>query len=234
MINIIICDDIERDRKKISNSISEYFKTRKIEFKMHLFDDYNNRFLKIIDDRMPSKIYVLDIETPSASGIDIARKIRNKDIDSILIFLTGHDELGNTILKNNLMFLSFINKFDDVDNRVKDALNLSLNVLNKRRTIMIKEKDTLFSIEIDDILYITTDSYERKTVIKTDYSEIKVGKSLTDVREMLDDRFIQTHRCCYINNDRKVKVDISNRIITFDCGEKIDLLSDTYKKEVVC
>lgn len=232
MINIIICDDNERDRNKISKSISEYLKTRKFEFKLHLFDDYNNRFLKIIDDKMPSKIYVLDIETPSASGIDIARRIRTKDVDSILIFLTGHEELGNIILKNNLMFLSFINKFDNVDNRVKDALNLSLDLLKKRRTILIKDRDATYTIDIKDILYITTDSYERKTVIKTDYSEIKVSKTLNEVYNMLDERFIQTHRCCYINNDRKVKVDISNRNITFDCGETIDLLSDTYKKGV--
>ena len=33
---------------------------------------------------------------------------------------------------------------------------------------------------------------------------------------MLDDRFIQTHRSCYINQDRKVSVDKAKRIITFD------------------
>ena len=49
---------------------------------------------------------------------------------------------------------------------------------------------------------------------------------------MLDDRFIQTHRSCFINNDRKVKVDKTDKIITFDNGDTIDLLSDKYKKDV--
>jgi len=49
---------------------------------------------------------------------------------------------------------------------------------------------------------------------------------------MLDERFIQTHRACYINNDRKIKIDKGNRIITFDNGETIDLLSDKYRKGV--
>ena len=53
------------------------------------------------------RIYLLDIETPSASGIDIARKIRKHDIESMIIFITGHEELGDVVLKNNTMFLSF-------------------------------------------------------------------------------------------------------------------------------
>ena len=50
---------------------------------------------------------------------------------------------------------------------------------------------------------------------------------------MLDSRFIQTHRACYINSDRKVKIDKTKKLISFDNGETIDLLSDTYKKELV-
>ena len=49
---------------------------------------------------------------------------------------------------------------------------------------------------------------------------------------MLDDRFVQTHRACYINNDRKFKVDFTNKTITFDNGEIIDLISDKYRKEL--
>ena len=45
--------------------------------------------IEVIENKMPFKIYLLDIETPSASGIDIARKIRSKDVDSVIIFLTG-------------------------------------------------------------------------------------------------------------------------------------------------
>lgn len=79
---------------------------------------------------------------------------------------------------------------------------------------------------------MTKDSYERKTIIKTDYAEFRVSKTLTELIAMLDDRFIQTHRSCYVNSDRKVSIDRTNKIILFDNGETIDLLSDKYKKEV--
>ena len=205
---------------------------KKLEYKSYLFDDYNNKFNNILNTKLPFKIYLLDIETPSASGIDIARKIRMNDVDSVIIFLTGHEELGNIILKNDLMFLSFINKFDDFENRLNNSLNKALELLKNRKVIRINDRNTLYTIILDDILYITKDSYERRTIIKTDYAEIKINMTMQEVIDMLDDRFIQTHRACYINDERKVKVDKTEKIITFDNGETIDLLSDKYKKEV--
>lgn len=232
MINIIICDDNKKDRNKVVEIVDNYMERKKIEYQKHIFEDYNNKFNSIINFKLPSKIYLLDIETPSASGIDMARIIRKNDVDSVIIFLTGHDELGNIVLKNDLMFLSFINKFDDFKKRLNSSLTKALDLLKTRKIIRINDRNITYTIDVKDILYITTDSYERRTVIKTDYDEIKVNKSLTEIIDMLDDRFIQTHRACFINNERKVKIDKSKKIITFDTGEQIDLLSDKYKKDV--
>ena len=131
------------------------------------------------------------------------------------------------------MFLSFINKFDNFEKRLLNSLNKALNILKTKRVIKINDRNIIYTINLDDILYITKDSYERKTIIKTDYNEIKINLSLNELIKMLDGRFIQTHRACYINNDRRIKVDKNNKIITFDNGEEIDLLSNKYKKEVM-
>lgn len=232
MINVIICDDNPNDKKKVTTIVNDFMCKNKLEHKVHDFDDYNKKFYNIIETKMPNKIYLLDIETPSASGIDIARLIRKIDVDSVIIFLTGHEELGNIVLKNDLMFLSFINKFDNLEKRLNSSLKKALNLLKHKRVIKINDRNIVYTIDIDDILYITKESFERKTIIKTDYDEFKVSKSLSEIRNMLDDRFIQTHRACYINNDRKVIIDKTNRIIKFDNKETIDLLSDKYKKEL--
>ena len=232
MINVIVCDDNEKDRNNVSKIVKDYMIKNKVEFDMHLYNDYNKNFYKIVDRKIPFKIYLLDIETPSKSGIDVAREIRRKDVDSVIIFLTAHEELGNIVLKDDLMFLSFINKFDDFENRLNNSLKKSLELLKHKNVIRFSDRNILYTININDILYITKESFERKTIIKTDYAEFKVSKSLADIIEMLDDRFIRTHRACYINSDRKVTVDKSKRLIMFDNGETIDLLSDKYKKEV--
>ncbi len=232
MINVIICDDNNKDRINVIRIVKKFMEKYNKEYSIHSYDDYNSEFYKIIETKLPSKIYLLDIETPTKSGIDVAREIRRKDINSVIIFLTAHDELGNIVLKNDLMFLSFINKFDDCENRLNNSLMKALNILNKKNTIRFFDRNVLYTININDILYITKDSFERKTIIKTDYAEFKVNKSLSDIVKMLDNRFIQTHRACYINSDRKVSINKTSKIITFDNNETIDLLSDKYKKEV--
>ena len=232
MINVIICDDNEKDRKNIIKLTKEFMIKNKKDYDIHLFDDYNKNFYKIVESKIPFKIYLLDIETPSKSGIDVARDIRKKDVDSVIIFLTAHEELGNIVLKNDLMFLSFINKFDDFENRLNNSLKKGLDLLKHKSVIRILDRSTLYTININDILYITKESFERKTIIKTDYTEFKVNNSLAEIISMLDDRFIQTHRACYINTDRSVKIDKIKRLITFDNRETIDLLSDKYRKEV--
>ena len=118
MVNVIICDDNEIDRIKIEKVTSMFMQKNKIEYDLYSFADYNKKFYSIVERNIPFKIYLLDIETPSKSGVDVARDIRRKDVDSVIIFLTAHEELGNTILKKDLMFLSFINKFDDLENRL--------------------------------------------------------------------------------------------------------------------
>ncbi len=233
MVNVIICDDNNKDRKNILEVVNNFMDKNKIEYKTHVYNDYDKKFHEIIDSKMPFKIYLLDIETPSGSGIDIARRIRTKDVDSVIIFLTVHEELGNIILKNDLMFLSFINKFDNYKLRLNNSLKKALGLLKHKRVIKFTDRNITYTINIDDILYLTKESYERKTIIKTDYAEFKVNNTLTELINMLDDRFVQTHRSCYINDDRKVSIDKTRRIIYFDNGESTDLLSDRYRK-VVC
>lgn len=229
MVNIIMCDDNDKDRNNVIKIVDDFMSKNSIEYHTYVYKDYDKKFMEIIERKIPFKIYLLDIETPSKSGIDVAREIRRKDTDSVIIFFTAHEELGNIVLKNDLMFLSFINKFDNLNDRLSQSLKKALSILKQKQVIKFSDRNTIYTINIDDILYLTKESFERKTIIKTDYAEFKVNNSLSEIINMLDNRFIQTHRSCFINNDRKVKIDKTNKMIYFDNGEYTDLVSDKYK-----
>lgn len=233
MFNVIICEDNDKDLDNVISIVDTFMQKNDYKYDKHIFKDFNKSFDKIINSRIPFKIYLLDIETPSRSGIDVAREIRKKDVDSVIIFLTGHEELGNIVLKNELMFLSFINKFDNLEKRLFNALDKSVDLLHQKRIVKFEDRNSIYTFNIDDILFITKDSFERKTVIVTDYNEFSVSKSLNYISSLLDERFIQTHRSCYVNTKRVSKIDKLNRIIIFDNGKDIDLLSDKYKKGLV-
>ncbi len=233
MINFIICDDIPKDRKMIEKIISKYMMKNKLEYKTHIFDDYDDQFIEIVNKKLPFKIYILDIETPTRSGIDIARIIRHKDVESVLIFLTGHQELSEVVMKNDFIFLSFINKFDDCENRLTKAIDKSLKMFKVKKTIRFKDNGILYAIPLEDILYITRDSIDRKCIIVTDYNEFKVGKNLNEIENMLNDNFIKTHRACFMNKKRVVSFNKAKRMVRFDNGTKCDLISTRFNKELI-
>ena len=232
MINFIICDDDKRVVENIKNIIVSYMMKNNLEYKTHLFYDFDDKFMKIIKSKLSFKIYILDIETPSRSGIDVARKIRENDIDSVIIFITGHEELGLTLLKNEILFLSFINKFDDYENRLVNSIKKGMKMLNCKSILRFEERGNVYTISMDDILYITRDSVERKCIIKTNYGEIKTYKPLSSIFRLLDGRFVQTHRACIVNKDHVAKINKIKKEILFDDGSIINLLSKNYKWKV--
>lgn len=232
MINIIICDDVKEDLNETVRVVDKFLNKNKIDYNMHIFNDYNEDFKKFTTQKLNSKIYILDIETPSGSGIDIARLIRKTDMRSVIIFLTGHEELGNLVLKNDLMSLGFINKFDNRETRLINCLEKSLKLLDNNSIMKFTDRNNTYTIDLNDILYFTKESFERKTIIVTDYTEFKVNNTLAELIDLADKRFVQTHRACFVNKERVAKIDKQNRIITFDNGETTNLLSDKYKKEL--
>lgn len=233
MINFIICEDNQSDRNTTRQVITKYMMKNEIDYKIHVYDDYDSSFINIINKTLPFKIYILDIETPSGSGIDMARIIRNKDVDSVIIFLTGHDDLSKVVAKKDFLFLTFINKFDDAESRLASALDKALQVVKAKKTIRFKDGGVIYNINLDDILYVTKDSVERKCIVKTDYSEFKVGKSLTEIIKMLNDNFVQTHRACVVNTKRVASYNKPKRVITFDNGETVDIVSTRFEGELI-
>lgn len=233
MINFIICDDVKQYREMVEHIVASYMMKNKLEYKTHVFEDYNSDFIKIVESKLPFKVYILDIETPTKSGIDIARIIRNKDVDSVLIFLTGHQELGHIVMKNDFLFLSYINKFDDCENRLIKSLDKALQMFKIRSVIRFKDNGVVYTIPQDDILYITRDSVERKCVIITDYNEFKIGKNLAELEELLNDNFIKTHRACLMNTKRIMSFSKTQKEVVFDNGMTSDLISTRFDKELI-
>ena len=114
---------------------------------------------------------------------------------------------------------------------IKSALKKAIKMAGVKQAVRFYDQGILYTIPLADILYITRDSIERKCIIKTDYSIFKVNKTLAELKNSLNNSFVQSHRACFINVDRVISVDSRNRIVSFDNGETSDLLSTNYRKD---
>lgn len=231
MIEFVICDDDKKFLQKVEIIVNKIMLKKDFEYKIYKFYDYDQKFLDCMAKKEGPRIYILDIEAPSRSGINIGKIIRKQDIESQIIFLTGHEELGNLLLRKDVSFFAFINKFEGFEVRLKKNIEASLISLNKKKFLEIKDKKVCYRFSLQNILYITRDSVERKTIIYTDNNVHSLNKSLIEVVSKLDDRFIQTHRSCYVNKDRAVEINYRKKQVIFDTGAVIDMVSSNYRSE---
>lgn len=202
------------------------------EYHFYPYYQYDGKFEKEILVKKGNKIYILDIHVNQESGIDIARKIRKKEPESIIIFLSNYNNLAQLVITEEIMPLTFISKYDNYKEKLMSAIKTALNILGKRKHLKISGKGIDYSIPLKDILYITYDSVERKSIIITDYNSFKVGKPLADIFELLSEEFKYSHRACIVNAARIAKLDRTEKNIIFDTGKETDLLSNNYKKEL--
>lgn len=232
MIDVLICDDNDRILQNLCDISYSVLKNKNFNYQLLSFHDYDNKFLKLLDMKDSTRIYILDIETPSASGIDIIRKIRDKDNQSVIIVITAHEEYSYEIITAEFNILVFISKKDlEFDEKLKSAIEKAIVIAQERiQVYSFKSDDCTYNIPLRDVLYISTIKNERAVQLITTYSTFKVKETLTNVVAKLNKNFIQTFISCYVNLNKIVKVDYKNNLIYFANNIEIPFLSRTYKK----
>lgn len=231
MISFAVCDDEKEFRKKIIKTIDKMFMKSSVDYNINQFARYDKNFQDFIGQPITSKIYILDIElNDSVSGIDIARKIRKQDWNSIIIMVTSHSDLGYDALKAQIMLLAFISKYDECEKNLADALKKAITMVSNKKILTFEANGIFHRIYLDDILYVTKDTIDRTCIIQTTYSQFSANMTMNKMMEELDERFFLAHRSCLVNTEKIKMVDWKQNVIYFEHEEHIDLLSRDKKK----
>ena len=232
MIDFVVCDDNDYVREINQKIIIKATMQYDFNYKVLLFEGYCKDLKKKIEDTSKIKIYLLDIEMPGKSGIEIAKEIRKTDWNSIIIILTTHEELELKVLREKLLILDFVSKFSDYESKIIEAIDLVLNKVNSEKMITFKVENDHYQIKLNSIIYVYKDSQKEKTVIVTDNKTYELRESLQSLSLRLDSFFCKTHRVCYVNINKISHVDFKNKIIYFTNNTSTDYLSRKYKKDL--
>lgn len=90
MINIGICDDDLIFASKIETMLIKISESQLIEMNIEVYSD-GCELWSDIQNRNTFDLLYLDIEMLQVDGIDVARKIREKDIDVIIIYISSYE-----------------------------------------------------------------------------------------------------------------------------------------------
>lgn len=214
MINFIIVDDNPKFLEILSHVVDKAMFNTNYEYKKYVFNEYDYSFLSMTDKQIENKIYILDIETPKVNGVDIAYDIRQKDLDSNIIFISAHeDKYGDKLLKSTIKFFYFVSKKDDYKKKISSVID---TILNEPSTKIFEINDGQKVCRFPEKNILHFETYDRKTSIVTDYGTFYVNKTLTEIEKKLEYPFIRTHKSCIINSSRILEYNSKKRYIIFN------------------
>lgn len=218
MINFVIYEDEKKFREKYISIILKLIGGMKLAYRIHEFEKYDQATISKLKKITGKKIYILDIEVPGKSGLDLARDIRNNgDWLSPMIIVTTHVHLKNTAFTSKMLMLDFISKFYNCEESLKETLKLSLNIIENHQSLNFQYNGELIQIPYDDILFIEKNVEDLYSTVVTTSERITIKKTISSIEEELkqDPRFFRTHRSCIVNLDKVTSVELRDCIIHF-------------------
>lgn len=218
MINIALCDDEQEFLDRMQNELHQLADKLDFTIETYLYTD-GNKVVDLIDrDQENFHILFLDIDMQGISGLEVARKIREKGSDIILIFVSAHEQYVFDSIEYNPF--RYIRK-----SRIEKELPLALRAACARieelkdDQIVVKTENSEVKIKHSEIMYFETSA--RKLAIHLSNGKIlEIRKTIKELCEALnDDHFIRLHSGCVANVKYINK--FSNYDITLDNGEQL-------------
>jgi DNA-binding LytR/AlgR family response regulator len=232
MIKFVIVDDEKQYVNLVNDIIQKIMFNNEKEYRILNFDSYNNELEDEINDTSTKKVYILDIEIKGKrSGIDIAKMIRDIDWNSEIIFITSHDKMFETVYRNLFKVFDFIEKFNDLEDRLYDDLYKIINQNYDNCLFSYANSRIDIKLYLKDILYIYRDTVERKLVIVTKRNSFKLNMSINEMKKRLDGRFRQVHRACIVNDDMVQEYNWTEGYFLLKTGDQINLCSKNFKDD---
>ena len=217
-LNIAICDD----EKAIREQINELIKKEKAGIGIDLYE--TGDALLAADKKFD--IVFLDIQMEGTDGIETAKKLRERDEDTILIFITGIREYVfqafDVAAFHYLLKPVEEDKFHEVFHRAERELEKRKS--KRRETVFIKTRNRSFSLEKDSILYI--ESRGKKVEIHTKGETIEAYASMNELEAQLGEGLFRCHRGYLVNMAYVAEYDSES--ITLNNGEYVYLAKEKY------
>ena len=209
-MRIAICDDKIILHDELKKHLEKYAINRNIIMN---YDDYSNGS-DLIASSIEYDIIFMDYQMDGIDGLETARRLRKKKVNSTIIFLTSFPSIVFDTFEVNAY--RFLVKPIDYE-KLSSALDDFLKSQEDSNFIFIKSDDDNRKVNIDDIIYIEADN--KYCYIRTTDDNITYKKTLSDIEKQVPgDKFFRSHRT-YLVGFRHIVSHTSTDIL-FDNKER--------------
>lgn len=215
MIRLAVVDDNSKDRDRICKIVKETARKENFELKVTAMGDPS--FLKTdIEEGVYYDIFLLDVEMPGYTGMELARLIQENCGASYIIFVTSHIEYCPEGYEVGA--LRYILK-EKLEEKLPGDLVYVLSIIKKQkdRYFVIHNASGTRKIPYEDIIKIAKED-NKYSLIYTREGEYKVRSSIRSLTEKLKSRaFVVINKGILVNVGHIHDID-TNRILHLSCG----------------
>ena len=139
-MNLLIADDENLELKVLEKTVKKHFVDE-----LEIFASSNGRKASQICDEVKPDIALLDIEMPGMNGIELAKYIKEKYADCIIIFITAYDRFDYAIEAMHIKAFDYLLK-PWKEERLCELINMAIeNVRSMQKTdsIVHSQKDVI-------------------------------------------------------------------------------------------
>lgn len=197
MVNVAICDDSPVECKYLYTLIQKYYFQKNKRVKIDIF--HSGKELLDYSNTPAFDVVFLDIIMEGINGIETATRLRKFDNLCRIIFLTFTSEYAVESYEVNAFHYLLKPLQEKILYLVLDKVMAQIQ--NKEENVIaLKQKNSLFIVRYQDILYIESSNHQLLFHTLNNGS-ISIYKKMDELPESLinDGRFIRTHKSYLIN-----------------------------------
>ena len=202
MIRIAVLEDDNSDRNNILSVIERYKTEKGTDIEVTCFKDGLDL---VYNWRSSFDIVFLDIEVPMVNGIEAARKIRMKDDEVILVFLTnlkqyalkGYEVNALDFLVKPISYIAFSTLMDRAGKIIRSR---------DHEAVVLKIGTDVYRVDIKDIYYVEV--LQHRIVYHTSIGDIDFFGNLKEEEKKLpEDLFVRCNAGFLVNLSHVRKVE---------------------------
>ena len=214
MINIALIDDNLNDLNTLKSFIDKYTESDELDSQIEVnITTYNDPTLFLNENNFKYDLIFLDIEMPKINGISLAKRIREKDSNVGLVFITnmaqyainGYEVSAIDYILKPLDYYDFALKFNKIINFVKR--NISNYIYLK------SVENNLIKVDVNEIIYV--EIFSHYLIYHLENREIKVRGTISEAENNLSNYyFFRISKSFLINLKHVINIKLDNVLLT--------------------
>lgn len=238
-MSIFILDDQQPHREGLKKLLTDAMLKNNYALEPIYQFNKGKELIELAKKTLELNLFFIDIQLKHDryGGFEVAKKIREIDTESMIVFISTHSELALVSYQYMISALGFLEKSLEIE-KLKEEIVKILEIFYSKKHLnssteffIFKNKSLELKLPLKEILYFST-IYDHKIDVVT-FNQLKEFYGSLKELEKINPKFIRIHQSYLINLYNLKGIDKSSKKAVMANNDILPISRKFYKKIVV-